>query len=376
MADNLPAIWERPPHTAAKHQILEAYLHAWMPIMSRQAHRVRGTDRDLLFVDGFAGPGCYSGGEDGSPILAIRSVLSHSQEFPVPISFLFVEEHPERYRILQQNIDALQDQIRRSPKIGSVTALPGDCECVLNDFLAERKQKQGQIGPALFYLDQFGYSDIPIELLGRIMSQSQCEVLSYLNWDHLQRFLSDGSKSSSITRAFGDDQWRYALGMEYHERASFILQNYRNALCSKGRSKYVWQFAMCDNADKLLYWLFFCTNNLRGLEEMKKAMWRVDPSGGFRFSDRDDPAQLHLFSGYSQEALAGDLASELAGRTLSIGEIQEYVLSETPEFRFKNSLKLLETTGRLQPVNPRPNRRKGTFPDMQMRVRFTGSSPR
>jgi hypothetical protein len=32
---------------------------------------------ELLYVDGFAGPGVYEGGEMGSPIIALRAALLH-----------------------------------------------------------------------------------------------------------------------------------------------------------------------------------------------------------------------------------------------------------------------------------------------------------
>jgi hypothetical protein len=65
---------------------------------------------------------------------------------------------------------------------------------------------------------------------------------------------------------------------------------------------------MFDRHDVPLYWLIFCTNNIRGLEEMKKAMWRVDRSGTFRSSDRDEPSQLKMLDdAYDDEWLADTL---------------------------------------------------------------------
>ena len=60
-------VWELEDHTAAKHEILRRYLAAWFPILSSSGYNRRG-----LFIDGFAGPGIYSKGELGSPIIALR----------------------------------------------------------------------------------------------------------------------------------------------------------------------------------------------------------------------------------------------------------------------------------------------------------------
>jgi len=366
MSDTLPTIWEGSAHTFAKHGILETYLKAWMPIMSRQLHKLGISEAELLFVDGFAGPGRYAGGERGSPILAIESVLGHSYDFPIPISFLFIEEHNERHAVLQNIVEEYRRRIEESRRINFVRVEKGDCERVLNEVLDSYDKTNRKIGPAFFFLDQSGFSDVSMQLIQRVMSQLQCEVFSYLNWDHMNRFLRDKTKWPSLDRTFGGPEWRPALGLESNERSVFILKTYRTALEEKSGSKYIWHFAMCDASDKLLYWLFFCTNNLRGLEEMKRAMCKADPSGGFRFSDKDDPSQLNLFGSYQDEMLARDLAAILQGKILTVSKVKEFVLTETPAYIYKAALKILEERELLKVRNAPPKRRKGTFPDKYM----------
>ena len=228
------------------------------------------------------------------------------------------------------------------------------------------------MGPALFFLDQFGYCDISMNLIKRIMSHRLCEVFSYLNWDHMRRFLTDQSKWESLSRTFGGDEWKPVLDLELRERAAFILRTYRTALATKTGSEYVWQFTMLDEADSPLYWLFFCTRIPRGLEEMKRSMWRVDPRGGFRFSDKDDPSQTHLFAEYTDQSLADELIRNFAGRTLTVGEIEAFVLSETPACKFKDCLRAMEGNGRIRPIDARPGRPKGTFADKHVHIEFAG----
>ena len=342
--------------------------------MSRQSERSDPSKAELLFVDGFAGPGRYLGGEKGSPILAIESVLEHSYDFPIPISFLFIEEDKERHALLQSILEQNKQKREESRRINSVKVERGDCETVLNGILDSYEKTNRKVGPAFFFLDQSGYSDVSMQLIQRIMSQSYCEVFSYLNWDHMNRFRGDETKWSSLDRAFGGPEWRPALELESNERSVFILKTYRAALEEKSGSKYIWHFAMCDASDKLLYWLFFCTNNLRGLEEMKRAMWKVDPVGGFRFSDKDNPSQLNLFGDYHDEMLAENLTAALKGRVQTVSEVREFVLTQTPAYKYTKSLKLLETNGKLIVVDPPPGRRKGTFAADDMQLKFLPDS--
>jgi len=366
MSDTLPTIWEGSAHTFAKHRILETYLKAWMPIMSRQSQKLGISKAELLFVDGFAGPGHYAGGELGSPILAIKSVLEHSYDFPIPISLLLIEEDQERHAVLQDIVEKYRKKIEESSRINSVNVEKGDCEKVLTKVFNRYEKTNRKIGPAFFFLDQSGFSDVSMQLIHRIMSQPQCEVFSYLNWDHMNRFLTDKTKWASLDRTFGIPEWRKALELEPYKRSDFILKTYRTALEFKSGSKFVWHFAMCDANDKLLYWLFFCTNNLRGLEYMKRAMFSADPGGGFRFSDRDNPSQLNLFGSYQDEMLAQDLATTLQGKTLTPAQVKEFVLTKTPAYRYKTALKILEEKRLLKVRNAPPQRRKGTFSDRYM----------
>lgn len=373
MSDTLPTIWERSAHTLAKHRILETYLSAWMPIMSQQSNKLGISGTELLFVDGFAGPGRYAGGENGSPVLAIELVLNHSHDFPIPISFLFIEESNERHAVLQNIVEEHRKRIEQSRRICSVRVEKGDCERVLNEVLDGYQKANRRIGPAFFFLDQSGYSDVSMQLIQKVMARPQCEVFSYLNWDHMNRFLVDESKWPSLDRTFGGREWHPALGLESYERSGFIVKTYRTVLQEKSGSKFVWHFAMCDASDKLLYWLFFCTNNLRGLEEMKKAMYKADPGGGFRFSDKDNPSQLNLFGDYQDQTLAQDLNSTLGGKSLKLSQVREFVLTETPAYKYKTALKMLVNDGLLKVVDAPPKRRKGTFPDKyadQMQLDF------
>lgn len=92
-------VWPLKAHTAAKHAILRRYLQAWFPKLTRYHGRV-------VFVDGFAGPGRYAGGELGSPLVAIEVVVQHQQDLSgKELIFLFVEEDRERFEFLVREIE-------------------------------------------------------------------------------------------------------------------------------------------------------------------------------------------------------------------------------------------------------------------------------
>jgi three-Cys-motif partner protein len=366
MSDTLPTIWPANPHTLAKHRILEGYLKAWLPILSR----IRGVS-EIVYVDAFAGPGKYQGGEDGSPIIALNAALNHTLPFPVPVRLLFIEEDAARYANLRGILENRSPQIATKPHLLVPTPVHGDCVAVLSQELEYRAKSGTRFGPALVFFDQFGYSAVPMDLIARIMSGDRCEVFMYLDWNRMHPYMTDQTKWKGFTRAFGGDEWKAVMSLQGTEKQQRFLGLYREALRCRGGARYTWPFAMHGEGDQLLYWLFYCTNNLKGLEEMKKAMWKADDSGSFRFSDGTNPAQLSMFkAAATQDWLAEHLHKTHMSKRMRVEEVEEYVLTETPCYQYRTALAKLEKESRLRAVDPPDGRKRGTFPDLSMQVEF------
>ena len=332
--------WSADPHTAAKHRILRGYLDGWMPIQAQRKRLKR-----LLYIDGFAGPGEYDNGLPGSPLVAIDAAIENEQNFRIPVTMLFIEKDPERYEHLRQLVESQGMRIAQAQeklKIRDVRC--GDCEVKMAEVLDAFESKGKPFGPALVFLDQFGYSAVSMDLISRIMKYDSCEVLSFLNWTDMNRWMPDKSKWPGIDRAFGGDDWKAVLDLPERMRRQELLKIYRQSLKERGGVKYVQSFTLYGASEAQCYWLFFCTGNPRGLEVMKKAMWKVDESGQFRYSDKlvdQHGGQLQFISYFDDDWLAHLMIRELQGRSMSLKEIFEYVLVETPCYKYKNALRLL-----------------------------------
>lgn len=103
-----PTIWQAPPHTIAKIDMLRAYLVAWFQILGRSR---RG--QDLLYVDGFAGPGEYINHSTGSPIAALMAAkeaieLTGSSWVAGNIHCAFIESDEDRFKHLQEKVDTFE----------------------------------------------------------------------------------------------------------------------------------------------------------------------------------------------------------------------------------------------------------------------------
>lgn len=87
------------PHTEAKHLVLRGYVDAWYPIMLSTFPR-------LTVLEGYAGPGVYTKGEDGSPVIAIRSIVERAELLNDrgAVRFVFIERE-DRFEKLQEVIN-------------------------------------------------------------------------------------------------------------------------------------------------------------------------------------------------------------------------------------------------------------------------------
>jgi len=342
-----------------------------MPILSSQARNV-GSGQRLLYVDGFAGAGEYSNNVQGSPLVAIEAAAQHSQMFSVPIVFTFIEQRKDRVDHLRNLITTKKHAILGTKQL-SVSPIEGDCETEVLRIIGEHENQRRKLGPAFFFLDQFGYSSFSMDLIRRILGHEVCEVFSYLNWNLLHPFMTDQTKWAGITKAFGGDEWKSVIDLRGQAKEDRFKEVYMAALQSRGGAQYTFPFAMRDHNDRVIYWLFFCTNNIRGLEEMKKAMWTVDRSGGFQFSDKHSAQLGNLFS-VDDDWLANHLFNEFQDKEKSVREVHEYVLTRTPCCNFKESLAILERTHRLKPVDAPQGRKSCSFAVDSMIVRFVNTA--
>lgn len=371
MSDPKATIYEADPHTQAKHRILRAYLERWLPILDRQAQVVKRAKHRLLYVDGFAGAGEYEDRVPGSPLIPIETAVGHSHQFTCPIEIRLIEKRRDRVDHLRKLIKEKKASLVGTATLVIPDPIEGDCEEEVRKLVSACIQNGQPLGPAFFFLDQFGYSSFSMDLVNTILRNEICEVFSYLNWNLLHPFMSDQTKHPGITKAFGGDEWRQVIGLSGQEKENRFRQVYLDALRTRGGARYAYPFAMRDSNNRVIYWLFFCTNNIRGLEEMKRAMWSVDRSGGFEFSDKFVSDRSSMFE-YGDVDLARDLVGELAGQTLAVKDIGEYALMNTPAYKYLEALGVMEREGQVRAVAPPTGRRAGAFkdfPNMLVEVR-------
>ncbi|GHO96557.1 hypothetical protein KSF_066050 [Reticulibacter mediterranei] len=377
MAAPETTIWSMDRHTQAKHEILRRYLGAWIPILIHRCGRVR-------IIDGFAGPGEYEGGAIGSPLIALQTLLTHPAQKVQDairrgtVELIFIERDSQRSAHLQQLLVQQKrvkgDAPKLQPRIITGTFLE-EMDKLLT--LMERQNANGRPIPTFVFIDPFGYSHAPLSMIKRIMSLPMCEVLINFMYDEINRFLTVQyqTKEQHYDLLFGTDTWRQIAlqSTNADERRRLQHDLYRHQLLAVGHARYVRSFRMRNEHNATDYYLFFGTNSIRGLEEMKRAMWGVDQTGGFEFSDFSNPFQPLLLTEPNYADLQRMLTENFKGQVVSVANIKEYVLAETPFVIFKQeALRPMELTSppKIRVINPAPKRIKGRYPLDDMLIEF------
>lgn len=321
-ADKLPAVWPLDPHTRAKHVILHKYLHAWLPIIAHHNSRV-------LFFDGFAGPGIYAGGEEGSPVIAMRALIEHAHlaKITAEVHFVFFEADPKRAAKLAEVVEPYRAKL---PPNASCSVHHGSCSELLRELLDSLDANKRQLAPSLVFIDPFGVSDVPMTLVRRILATRSCEVMINFMISYAHRFIATKEFEPHLDAIFGTPTWRQGQAMAGPQRMAFLRQLYLSELSRadvSGSARYVRAFTMFDKVNKPIYDLVFATNHAVGIDRMKDAMWKVDAAGGERFSDATDPEQSTLLSApdVHDSGLIHMLRTTCAGQTLRWRDVEERV---------------------------------------------------
>ena len=354
-------IWPLQPHTKAKHEILKYYLGAWFPILGTIHGRI-------LYVDGFAGPGEYDGGEPGSPIVALEVAKGHilGHKFRNQLVFLFIEIEDARCEHLQRKVGEMI--LPPNFKVGIVRDA---FEKHIGSILTEMEAGGSQLAPSFFFIDPFGPAGFTMNLIQRIANQQRSEVLITFNYQPLnQWFLQDPSKHSHLDSLFGSKKWRNALDIRVpKEKEEYLRATYQEAL--EGLGWRVRPFCMINKHNQTQYYLFFATKNPLGMLAMKRAMWKAAPTGDFQYSDLSNPSQPYLLETAFQEDYARQLADSLCedckGQTLSKKRITRDHLAWHPvciERHLTKALRILENeTDPPKIVKVEERKKRGTYPD-------------
>lgn len=195
LGDQIPPIKQ---HSLAKHEVLRSYLLNYFRTLVAQGQDVMR----LTLVDGFAGGGVYkheATGEIvlGSPFVFLKAVeeaefrINASRDKPLRIDagFYFVDSEKSTLQVLEAT---LRDRGYGERLGRDVQLIHGTFDSTAPAIIDAARNKSPRRGRSVFFLDQYGYKDVPAPLIRSIFAQlPTAEVLLTFNVDAFVTYAND-----------------------------------------------------------------------------------------------------------------------------------------------------------------------------------------
>jgi three-Cys-motif partner protein len=280
-------VGEPPPllgeHSVAKHDIFEKYVCIYIERLTRTPSQ---TMLNLTIVDGFSGGGLYrlgNGEVDGSPLRLLRAVEAADQTlkaarakgFSVRADFFFVDENAEHVAFLRDLL------VRRGygSRIGqdifvNCSLFEEACPAIL-----QHVQSKGTAHRSLFFLDQYGWSDVRLATIRTILGAlKNPEILLTFSVDALIDFLSVKTTEAQalMNIELAREDVRALMSMRNGEGWRYLIQNglYRHIQARTGTRFYTPFFIRSVESNRS-YWLLHLSNHRQARDEMGKLHWRL-----------------------------------------------------------------------------------------------------
>jgi three-Cys-motif partner protein len=359
---------EQREQSLVKAAIVAKYFDAWSRVMIANAAKGIPITR-LAYIDLFAGPGRYKDGFKSTPLMVVERAIADDalSQLLVP---MFNDADPDNVASLQSCLNALsgRDRLKHEPMVL--------CSEVGRD--AEAMFINAQGCPTFSFIDPFGYKGLSRGIIQSVVKNWGCDCVFFFNYSRINAGINNDSVRHHMDALFGAariSRMREVLtNCAPHERETFVLEELAQALGELGASYMLpFRFRRPDGS-RTSHALVFVTKNLLGYRIMKDIMAgesSTEDQGvpSFEYSPADARCPLLFSLNRPLDALAGELITKFAGRTLSMKAIFEGHHVGTPfiERNYKYVLGQMEGQGHVvanPPAHLRPIRKgERTFSD-------------
>ena len=278
------------------------------------------------------------------------------------INYVFIEQHAERAKHLNDVVNKMENDFPKNCNVGIYNAKFDE---KLTEVLDKIDEQQRRIAPAFVMIDPFGVSDTPMNIIQRILANPKTEIYVSFMYDSINRFREQPNYEKHLDDLFGCSDWR--AGQEIsdpNKRKDFFFDLYKDCLRKAG-AEYVLHFELYRD-NRLVYAIFFATQDAKGCDEMKKAMWKTAPFGDFKFKSATANQLTLGLEPTDFIPLRKALQNEFGQKGwVTIEDVEEYVMSDKTEYHTghlkRKTLSPMERDGELEARSSDPNRRRGSY---------------
>jgi three-Cys-motif partner protein len=273
-------------HSVAKHRILQAYLAAYFKTLVSSPTQ---EEMRLTLVDGFAGGGLYIHSDTrnlvkGSPFIFLEATREadclinkdRRKRVDLRVDYYFVESDKHAH----QHLDKVLRDAGYGGQIGkSIFLRHAKFQDEADSIIEFIKKKSPRNGRSIFSLDQYGYKDVPTDLIRKIFAKlPSAEVILTFGVDSFINFASDGKLTQRLLNGIGvPDVLRGRAIDEVKESERdwrLFIQSalYRSLVESCGARHYTPFFIRNRNGHGD-YWLIHLSQHHRARDVMTEVHW-------------------------------------------------------------------------------------------------------
>ncbi len=160
--DSNPKYWSEYSNLQqTKHDLIKNYLNGWLPKLGYWSGRI-------VYFDTHAGRGKHAGGQLGSPLVALRTLLEHRFREELlkrsEVVFFYIERDQSNLDLLRKELQSLGEL----PKRIIIKTLATDCFDALSALVNSFEQRNMRLSPAFFFIDPYGFK-VPGQILKALM---------------------------------------------------------------------------------------------------------------------------------------------------------------------------------------------------------------
>ncbi|MHC4131809.1 MAG: three-Cys-motif partner protein TcmP [Planctomycetota bacterium] len=323
MEDVNPRYWEEYSNLQfIKHKMIKEYLNGWFPKLGSWCGKI-------IYIDTHAGKGKHKGGQEGSPLVALKTFLEHTYRDRIltncEVVFIFIEWSEKNTKSLKKEIESLG----KLPKNVSYNIYNQNAFELLTNLTSQFEETKSNLAPCFMFIDPYGFK-IPCDILTRIKAHSRSEMLITLIWRELDMVMQQKKPTqglvNTINSIFGGEEWQEIKSINNSdERGERTIQ----LLKGKIGAKWATYIRMLGDNKKTRYFLLHLTDHDAGRDLMKETVWKCCPENGYYARKKDDPNQEYLIKPEPDlKRLEGWLFDKLSKKPQTWNELAESLREE------------------------------------------------
>ncbi len=359
---------EQKMQSQVKSAIVSKYFDAWASVITGAQNRNRfSTEKKIVYIDLFAGPGRYKDGTDSTPLMVLQKAIK-KPVFRERLVCVFNDKD-------ESNTQSLESAIRTLPGIELLKNKPIVHNQEIGTEIVKMFEKI-KLAPTLFFVDPWGYKGLSLRLINSVLKDWGCDCIFFFNYTRISMGVPNPHVKEHIDSLFGAERAETVRRkMESvdtpQKKELLVIEELCSALKEMG-GKFTLPFRFkASGGKRTIHHLIFVSKDIRGYEIMKEIMAKEASRNDEGVSDFEYnpiyhgmPEERLLFKLSRPIADLGDmLLAQFSGKTLKMIDVYQQHNVDTPYIKknYKDALLKLEKEGKVTVGKHKKTLRKETY---------------